>query len=75
MIKFGKVLTNLDRFGKSLNKSHVGWMVVILQVTGKELQRSAKRSSHEARSDVDADFEIEFDVMLTSPNGHQVVPK
>ena len=40
-------------FGKSLNKSHVGWMVVILQVTGKELQRSAKRSSHDALCDDD----------------------
>ena len=40
-------------FGKSLNKSHVGWMVVILQVTGKELQRSAKRSSHGALCDDD----------------------
>ena len=32
-------------------------------------------SDYKIRSDVDADFEIEFDVMLTSPNGHQVVPK
>ena len=44
-------------FGKSLNKSHVGWMVVILQVTGKELQRSAKRSSHDAQCDDDDDDE------------------
>ena len=45
-------------FGKSLNKSHVGWMVVILQVTGKELQRSAKRSSHDAQCDDDDDDDV-----------------
>ena len=37
-------------------------------------------SDYKIRSDVDADFEIQFYVLLTSlaissPNGHQVVPK